>query len=683
MAEPATSWRSSRRLLCPLIVLVAATGALVVHDRSFDLQYHLFFADHYARGWFEAWEPGWYGGFLVYCYPPLAHQLLALLGYVVGLDAAGRILTMAVVAAIPLALGRLVRLLGGPDAQYGFGVILMGWTAPLVFVVIWGQIAALIAFTFAVLAAGSLLSYLSGGRSADCALWAVLAGCCAGAHHQTAFFMLPLLAVTVIVSAGAERRVRRCVLALALGAVASVAALLPHLWWLATQDLPQAPIPHPSRSNFFADPFMARLFFFALWGSVVVVLPTAWAFGLRHRRFRPWAVAAALCAILGLGTITPLPRILFPGWSEWLTYERFALWGSALTAVLGGCWLGRPRGATRVALLLFGGAFSVAAVIGWILPNQGIRADDPVVSALSVFIQDGDSADWRYLTVGLGASRVSRLSRLSGGTSVDGFYFMARRDHELRRSGVGLIDEAFSFPNGVRVLDRYLSDPASVQLRWIFSADARAEARLRDAGWNLRRVVPQAVCKADALWKCAQIWEAPDGSSTPRASQVTSEAPAVPTGFGIWWGIVPLGQLLVAVVLAASIIRRTRASANREYLDGSSRRESEQVSEGDLSLRPSVERNRDVDDRGPRVIGDGDEQDVGGRRPLGKATKYGSEPRASDQPEGDIRIEPGARGLPPEQPQQGRGTAADRMPEGPTRADTVAEDEVSTNPAFP
>ena len=620
MAESATRWCSSRRLLAVFIVLVAATGTLVGHDRSFDLQYHLFFADHYSRGWFEAWEPGWYGGFLVYCYPPLVHQVLALLGHAFGLDAAGQILAVAVVVAIPLALGRLVRLLCGPDAQHGLGVILVGWIAPFVFILIWGQVAALIAFAFAVLAAGSLLSYVSGGRGADCALWALLAGCCAGAHHQTAFFLLPLLAVTVIVSTGPERRVRRCVLALGLGTVASVAALLPFLWWLATQDLPQAPIPHPSRSNFFADPFMARLFFFSLWGSVLVVLPTAWASGLRSRRLRPWAVAAALCAVLGLGTITPLPEIVFPGWSEWLTYERFTFWASALTAVLGGCWLGRPRGATRAALLLCGGAFSVAAVIGWILPAQGIRADDPVVSSLSAFMRNGDNADWRYLTLGLGASRMSRLSRLSGAASVDGFYFMARRDPELRRSGVGLIDEAFAFPNGVRVLDRYLYDPASVQLRWIFSADARAEARLRDAGWNLRRVVPQPVCERDALWKCAQIWEAPDGSSTPSANQVTSEAPAIPFVFGIWWGIVPLGELLGAVVLAAfSIIRRARSTTNSEELQGAFQREGENASDGGLSTRPSVEQNGDVDDRGPRVRGDRDEQEIGRRRWPGKA----------------------------------------------------------------
>ena len=32
-------------------------------QRAFDSYVHMFFADHYLRGWFDLWEPRWYGGF--------------------------------------------------------------------------------------------------------------------------------------------------------------------------------------------------------------------------------------------------------------------------------------------------------------------------------------------------------------------------------------------------------------------------------------------------------------------------------------------------------------------------------------------------------------------------------------------------------------------------------------------
>ena len=48
---------------------------------SFDAYTHVFFADHYRRLWFDLYEPRWFGGFSVASYPPLTHQLIALLSF--------------------------------------------------------------------------------------------------------------------------------------------------------------------------------------------------------------------------------------------------------------------------------------------------------------------------------------------------------------------------------------------------------------------------------------------------------------------------------------------------------------------------------------------------------------------------------------------------------------------------
>ena len=46
---------------------------------AFDTYIHIFLADHYFQRWWSLWEPRWYLGFSMASYPPLVHQLIALL----------------------------------------------------------------------------------------------------------------------------------------------------------------------------------------------------------------------------------------------------------------------------------------------------------------------------------------------------------------------------------------------------------------------------------------------------------------------------------------------------------------------------------------------------------------------------------------------------------------------------
>ncbi|MBI2847264.1 MAG: hypothetical protein HYX82_05215, partial [Chloroflexi bacterium] len=88
---------------------------------TYDGGTHLFFASHYARGWFDPWEERWFGGFFVYSYPPLAHQLIALIGYTQDVEWGYRVVQLAVLAGLPIALWLLTR--------EGFGAGAAGWAA--------------------------------------------------------------------------------------------------------------------------------------------------------------------------------------------------------------------------------------------------------------------------------------------------------------------------------------------------------------------------------------------------------------------------------------------------------------------------------------------------------------------------------------------------------------------------
>ena len=74
-------------------LLVAVLGALLYHGvlsiygtyrNTYDAYVHIFFADHWSRGWFDHWDPRWYTGFTLTSYPPLSQQSVAAVSFLTG-----------------------------------------------------------------------------------------------------------------------------------------------------------------------------------------------------------------------------------------------------------------------------------------------------------------------------------------------------------------------------------------------------------------------------------------------------------------------------------------------------------------------------------------------------------------------------------------------------------------------
>src|SRR5689334_17561561 len=69
--------------LCAIVLLALAIhGPLLfmqVQANSFDTNFHIFFASHYAQHWWNPWNQKWFAGFSQTTYPPLEHQWMALI----------------------------------------------------------------------------------------------------------------------------------------------------------------------------------------------------------------------------------------------------------------------------------------------------------------------------------------------------------------------------------------------------------------------------------------------------------------------------------------------------------------------------------------------------------------------------------------------------------------------------
>jgi len=466
-----------RRVKLASLLAFVLHGVLILTTRyrlSYDAYNHMFFADHYQQGWWSLWEPRWYTGFEVVSYPPLVHQLMALLGHVIGVDAAFGLLLWATLTAYPLGIYLFSRIFVG-QAAAGYAAIGAALLPSLYLTAhVFGQLPTLVATLLALFGAVVLADFLRHGGFLTGVLAVFLFTSVMAAHHATLLF-LPWLVGAVTLKILVDKKIHRFTIFLRLG-IFSICALLagwlvifPFWEWGLGQTI-QATIDHPSRHNFFQDPFAAALFFLPMYGLFIPLIPVALWMG-RRRRFWGLSLAFLFLFLLGLGSTTPLPRLLFrSGWA-WLTYDRFAFWASLFLLPFFGAAVvflqRRSQVNFRHKLIFLASMTFIALLIGLIptwLPTQPPQLDmQPVVD----FLNQDDNADWRYLTFGFG-DQLAYLSRLTNATTIDGSYHTARSLPELRASGIGQIDTAYWIPNGLDGFDPILQKSGERGVRWGF-----------------------------------------------------------------------------------------------------------------------------------------------------------------------------------------------------------------------
>lgn len=532
-----------RRIVLACALSFFLHGILILaglYRLSYDAYNHMFFADHYLRDWWSLWEPRWYTGFEITSYPPLVHQLTALLGRLVGVEAAYALLSWAVLAAYPAAMYHFSRLFAGVRAAVfaAFGAALL----PSLFLTAhnFGQLPTLASGLLALLGAVALGGFLRHGGLLDLGLAVSLFAASAAGHHATLLFQAGLAGAILLQfllrsQGSCLRLLFRSGLFLLLAAPAALAVVWPFWEWGSRQAL-QTPIDHISRHNFIQNPFAAVLFFLPVYGLLIPWLPLGMRIGLR-KRYLGLALVFLVMFLLGLGGTTPLPRLFFgPGWT-WLTYDRFAFWASLLMLPLlgvGAAWLKCKLPQPGYWFGFLGLMAFTGLLIGssprW-LPTQPEPIDmRPIVD----WLERGDREQYRYITLGFG-DQLAYLSRLTEATTIDGSYHTARSLPELRQSGIGQIDTAYWLPDGLDALDPILQKAGERGVRWAFLAMKLYKPVLIRNGWSKLAVLPNGV----------EVWENPTAALPPPVSP-----PDVEPFTAFSWGAFPLFSFTLAAVLA-------------------------------------------------------------------------------------------------------------------------------------
>jgi hypothetical protein len=553
----------------PIPLSMIFLAALVVHLplllmklplKSYDANFHIFFASHYLHNWFDPWNPKWYAGFSQTTYPPLPQQWLALLSRIIGLDMAYMAIQFGAILLLALGVYRF-SLLWVDRRSAAFAAlasVFLGSECFLIYSA--GQLSTTFAAPLYLNALPYLFQWVRHGKWRSFLKGGALFVAAAAAHHATLLFgsflfALPVLALIIFDRQNTGRQdgkrisvpaflLRTVTIILVVGTAVAV-VLLP--FWIALLHYPvtQTPIPHPSRTNYLLNPQWGLNYFVVPYGALILALPFILMRGTSIARLRPLLMGFWLAFLVGLGGTTPVGRLVLGRVFEVLTMERFSYWATLLALPFVGLLASELIDRFRlraVVGLTTAAALSCAVAVAWATYRPADAADFKVDTVASWLNRDGHDR-YRYVTLGFG-NKISRLAVLTDASSVDGEWNSGRMLPELTQHGAGALTSSKYFGKpGLDALSAILHHADTYGLKWVFVRDPYYEPLLVFGGWR----------KVDDLEdKTITVWSKEDVSPA-----LAVNAPQVPPRWqGLMWGILPIGSSILAMLLVLIPERR-------------------------------------------------------------------------------------------------------------------------------
>jgi hypothetical protein len=537
---------------------------------SFDANFHIFLASHYAHHWFNPWNEKWFAGFSQTTYPPLTHQWIALVSTVAGLKMAYMLVQLVGVLLLPVGVFRFARIwVDERSASYAaLGSIFLGALAFLIYQA--GQLATITSAALYLNALPYFYEWSAQGSGRALLKGVAVSWAAAAAHHVTLIFGTVLFAGPVLwlicmdaldgrTKGSLVASVSRAVVFAVLVGIGVGAVLLPYWMTLLQHPIHQIPIPHDSRANFLLNSITAINYFVIPYGALILALPFIVIRGASVRRLRPLLFGFWLTLIFGLGGTTPLPRWLLGRAFDVLTFERFTFWATLMAMPIVGLLavelLDRFRAKAAVALSLAAVA-TVGAALAWLTANPYRPAATVNVNPVIAFLnRDGHDA-YRYLTLGFG-SELAQVSTYTNASSVDGDYNSARLLPEMTHYGSAQLTNAkFYGAAGMASLRAMLEHANRYGLKYVFVHDSYYEPLLTFVGWRKTETFDNGEITA---------WSKDD---VPPAHRIDSDA-IPPAWMGLLWGTLPIGVSVLAIFLVLLLPARQNVrkaiEPQREY----------------------------------------------------------------------------------------------------------------------
>ncbi len=578
------------------LLLVALSLALLTHGiiiyftlpKTYDAFVHIFFADHYARFWFEPWEYRWYTGFLTTSYPPMVHQAIALISKIFPLKIAFSIYAILIIELLIIGVYRFSKLFFDKKIAGIAAILTVVLSSVIETLHVYGQMPTLTGLAFLLNALPFLYQYIIKQKLIYLLMSLSFLAVTVSSHHVTAIFgMVFFIAPTVFMALtddlsnkGQAHKLPGFILAMIKTAflkkkeillfgilmiMLAIGLIFPYWYWSKTDPITQVSIPHGSRDNFLTHPASGLVFFVIPLMLIIALLPVISYYITVSRRFLAWAVSFFLCLLLGSGGTTPIPKMLLGDNAfNILTLDRFGFWASIIAipfiakfiytflyASVKEFWVKRFNTKTHFLLSASTG-FSYLLFILFIFHLGSFRPLQPKeidIDPMLNFLNRDEHMRWRYLTLGFG-DQMAWLSANSLASTVDGNYHSARRLPELTSRPVERIENAkFSGVEGLASLNDFLCNAEKYSLKYVFSNDRYYDPLLYYSGWN----------RTIRLENGIMVWEK-GNISTIQPIQPKALHPLLKKA----WGIFPLSSLVVVFMLTIWYLKKFKS---HDYTD--------------------------------------------------------------------------------------------------------------------
>ena len=551
------------------VVLVAAAlhGPLLMMQlpsNSFDTNFHIFFADHYAKHWFHPWNEKWYAGFSQTTYPPLGHQWIALLSNVLGLNMAYMAVQFIAVLLLAVGMYRFARLWVDERAA-SYAAVASSFLGTLVFLVYYsGQLSTTLSFPLYLNALPYFYDWMVRARGRALLKGLALTFTAASVHHVTLLFGAALFSLPVLWLAWMDREragasgggvLSRAVVFAGLTAVGVAVVLWPYFMALLQNPIKQIPIPHASRDNYLLNLLSLLNYFVVPYGALLLAMPFVVIRAAKDRRLVPLLLGFWVTFLIALGGTTPFPRWIFQRAFEILTFERFTLWTACLMLPIVGLLISdlidrfqrkAVVGVALAAILTFG------LGLYWLRftpqnPGKELNVDEVIA-----FLNRDGHDQYRYITLGFG-NALPKVSTYANAGSVDGEYNSGRLLPELTAYGSAqLTSSKYYGTQGMGALRAILKHANHYGLKYIFVHDPYYEPLLAFAGWRKFQTFDYGRISG---------WAKDD---VPPARRIESNA-VPPPWAGLMWGILPMACSLAAILLVFLLPDRKRLSEPIEF----------------------------------------------------------------------------------------------------------------------
>ncbi len=553
-----------------IVVVIHGTTIFFTLGKTYDAYVHIFFADHYARSWWDPWEYRWYTGFPTISYPPLSHMLMGVLSYAIGLKIAFVSVMLTTLMAFVLGVFRFSKLFVSIPAASLAALYAALASSVIQTVHIYGQLPTMMGITALLHTLPFIYDYIKDGKNKS--LWLAIAIMSVGitSHHVTTifgmvFFIAPVIATALLDQIDLQTSIwqttrqllnkawEKKIPIMIIGGMAIflvVFLIFPYWYWSRTDPISQVPIPHGSRENFIKRPEMGMMFFVIPWGLTFIFIPYILK-SLWTRRNAFFCLSFILLFILGTGGTTPIPRMLLGDNAfNILTLDRFTFWASMMSLPFVGSFFMRlVDGSIRTAVIslysqpifytLSGLVIGIYMVQAFLLLNyhqfKSLQPDPINIAPIVKFIEEDEHYRWRFMTLGFG-DQMAWLSANTRGLSIDGNYHSARRVPEMTTRPLERLENSkFKGIQGLGSLQQFLTVSDKYHLKYIFSNDKFYDPILHFTGWE----------RLTRLDNGIMIWQKPNIKPLPALLPRND----IPTAHKIMWGTIPLSTVFIMIAV--------------------------------------------------------------------------------------------------------------------------------------